>query len=99
MDYTSQLGAAWLRGALSSRIATDICLTHFGRSGCFRNLSDMLQYIVYLGVRDDNRDVICEIAGGEARCSRLLARSGRVGPNYDLVCGFDLASNATRQHF
>ena len=35
-------------------------------------------------------DVVCEVAGGEARCTRILSKHFRAGRNFDLVTGCDL---------
>ena len=41
---------------------------------------------------------VCEIEGGEARVTRVLIKHVRAaGPNFDLICGFDM-TKAQDQH-
>ena len=50
----------------------------------------------------DDGDTICEIAGGEARTTRVLIRLNDkriIGPNFDLVADVDLTDKREQEEF
>ena len=75
-------------------------LKNLGDNQMFSAIPDMLRYMAYLGWSDEDRDCLVEIAGAEAKCSRLMVRyRAKTGPNYDLVCGFDITDKMVQGHF
>ena len=93
-DYTDHFDTYWFGGLSGIRDSVPVAMRRYGDVHLFASTTALE---IFVSRTEDAEVDVCEIAGGAARTSTILARCRvKIGKNYDLIAGSDM-TNADEQ--